>query len=608
MAGQLGDAYVNIIPKAPGIEKNVENLLSGGAEAGGKAAGSKVGSGLLSTLGKVVSVAAVGKIVKDAFSAGGNLEQSFGGLETIYGDAADGAKQFAMEAASAGISANSYAEQAVSFGAALKQAFAGDTQAAMQAANTAIMDMADNSAKMGTDISSIQAAYQGFAKQNYTMLDNLKLGYGGTKTEMERLLADAEKLSGVKYDINNLGDVYDAIHVIQQDLGLTGVAAAEAETTLTGSFGAVKASFQNLLAAMTTGEGLDAAMQNLGNSLGNLTKNVIRMLGNLGKQIPQLLTGIFTTIGPELIPAAAGIVQGLISGIQTQLPQLLTGGMTMLQTLVSGLLSAIPDLISAAGTLIPSIISTLIPMIPQLLSQGAALVSQIASGISTNLPQLLTTAAEIIGQLIVGIAQNLPQIIAAGFDLITSLATGVINSISTLVATVPEMFSELKNAFAGTDWASLGRSIIEGIKNGISSAAGSVIQALKSLATEALNEAKQALGINSPSRLFRDIIGVSIPEGVAVGIEDNLDLLRAPIREMADVSLAGMQRAMQPGAIEEATQTTGETIDYNRLAEAINSRPVVIQGDTNRIFKVVRQQNKIITKSTNWNALGAAAT
>ena len=203
MAGTLGDAYVNIIPKAPGISNEIEDLISGGAEAGGKAAGGKVGSGLLGTLGKVVSVAAVGKIVKDAFSAGGNLEQSFGGLETIYGKAADGAKQFALEAASAGISANSYAEQAVSFGAALKQAFKGDTTKAMKAANTAIMDMADNSAKMGTDISSIQTAYQGFAKQNYTMLDNLKLGYGGTKQEMQRLLADAQKLSGVKYNINN---------------------------------------------------------------------------------------------------------------------------------------------------------------------------------------------------------------------------------------------------------------------------------------------------------------------------------------------------------------------------------------------------------------------
>lgn len=263
----LGDAYINIIPKAPGIKNNIEGLI--GDSGAGEAAGKKVGAGFASTLKRVVVAAGIGKVIKDAFSAGGDLQQSFGGLETIYGEAAGAAKEFAMQAAEAGISANSYAEQAVSFGAALKQAYGGDTVAAMQAANTAIMDMADNSAKMGTDIGSIQAAYQGFAKQNYTMLDNLKLGYGGTRSEMERLLADAQELSGVEYNIDNLGDVYDAIHVIQEDLGLTGVAAAEAESTLTGSAAAMKASWTNLMAALTTGEGLDTAMENLIRSAAN---------------------------------------------------------------------------------------------------------------------------------------------------------------------------------------------------------------------------------------------------------------------------------------------------------------------------------------------------
>ena len=173
MAESIGNAYVNIVPKAPGIEGQIDSLLGGPAASAGSSAGGKAGAGLLSSLKGVLTVAAVGKVLKDAFDAGGALEQSFGGLETIYGDAADQAKEFAMQAASAGISANDYAEQAVSFGAALKQAFGGDTTAAVEAANTAIMDMADNSAKMGTDIGSIQAAYQGFAKQNYTMLDNL---------------------------------------------------------------------------------------------------------------------------------------------------------------------------------------------------------------------------------------------------------------------------------------------------------------------------------------------------------------------------------------------------------------------------------------------------
>ena len=177
---------------------------------------------------KLIVAAGIDTVLKSAIEEGGKLQQSFGGLDTIYGEASSAAKEYAVQAAAAGISANDYAEQAVSFGASLKQAFGGDTTKAVEAANTAIMDMTDNAAKMGTPIESIQNAYSGFAKQNYTMLDNLKLGYGGTKSEMERLLADAEKLTGVHYDISNLGDVYDAIHAIQGDLGLTGVAAQEA--------------------------------------------------------------------------------------------------------------------------------------------------------------------------------------------------------------------------------------------------------------------------------------------------------------------------------------------------------------------------------------------
>ena len=317
----LGSAYVNIVPKAPGIEKELKKLLGDNMPDTSKQ-GQKLGSGLVSGIKKVVAGAAVGKFIADAFTAGADLQQSFGGLDTIYGDAADAAKEYAKQAATAGISANSYAEQAVSFGAALKQAFGGDTQKAMEAANTAIMDMTDNAAKMGTPIESIQLAYQGFAKQNYTMLDNLKLGYGGTKAEMERLLADAEKLSGVKYDIDNLGDVYDAIHVIQDELGLTGVAAEEASTTLTGSFGAVKASWENVLAALTTGEGFDEAMANLQTSVGNLTDVALKALNEFAPQIPDLIAGIGEVLvenAPDIIAngvyIATKMAAGLINGI-----------------------------------------------------------------------------------------------------------------------------------------------------------------------------------------------------------------------------------------------------------------------------------------------------
>ena len=322
----LGNAYVNIVPKAPGIEGKIEGLLNQGG-GGATAAGVSIGKKMIGGLTAAGIGVAIGKVVKDAMSAGGALEQSFGGLETIYGDAAEQAKNFAEQAAQAGISANDYAEQAVSFGASLKQAFAGDTTKAVQAANTAIMDMADNAAKMGTPIESLQNAYQGFAKQNYTMLDNLKLGYGGTKTEMERLLADAQKLTGVKYDISNLGDVYEAIHVIQGELGLTGVAADEAKNTLTGSLNSVKASWENVMAALTTGEGLDTAMDNFSASVSNFADNVIRMLGNLAPQIPKL-------------------IMGLVDAVVSNAPSFLESGIQLITQLAVGLIEGLPDLIN----------------------------------------------------------------------------------------------------------------------------------------------------------------------------------------------------------------------------------------------------------------------
>ena len=358
----LGNAYVNIVPRAPGIKSALEEIL-GDNMPNPEKTGESFGKKLLNSIAKIGIGAAIGKTIKDSFEVGGNLQQSFGGLETIYGEAAEQAKAFAMQAAEAGISANSYAEQAVSFGAALKAAYGGDTTAAMQAANVAILDMADNAAKMGTPLESIQTAYQGFAKQNYTMLDNLKLGYGGTKQEMERLLADAQALTGVKYDISNLGDVYDAIHVIQGELGLTGVAAAEAETTLTGSMGAVKASWENVMGALTTGEGLDIAMQNLTKSVGSFADNVLIMLTNLGPQLPTL-------------------IMGLANVILANAPSFLATGVELIANMAIGLAQGSPQLIGK----IPEIISAVFNAFGQVnwLEIGVQIVNGIISGLASG--------------------------------------------------------------------------------------------------------------------------------------------------------------------------------------------------------------------------------
>ena len=355
----IGKAYVQIVPTAKGITNDVENLLSDGVEKGGETAGKSFGTKMLGALGKLGIAAAVAKTFSDSISEGAKLQQSFGGLETLYGDAADAAKEYAYEAAAMGISANDYAEQAVSFGAALKSAFGGDTEKAVEAANTAIMDMTDNAAKMGTPIESIQNAYQGFAKQNYTMLDNLKLGYGGTKSEMERLLKDAQEISGVEYDIDNLGDVYEAIHVIQTDLGLTGVAAEEAATTFSGSFGAMKAAAANVLGNLALGENISQDLKFLGSTIKTfLVGNLLPMIGNVVKTLPSVLAEIPSFIGdllPDLVAGAADIVVNLAQGIIDNVPVFVAS----IGQMFSSIWSAVTNIDwSAVGSTIVGLISS----------------------------------------------------------------------------------------------------------------------------------------------------------------------------------------------------------------------------------------------------------
>lgn len=473
----LGKAYVQIIPSAEGISGKIRGLLGGEVGSAGKAAGASFGSSLVSTLGGVLAAAGIGAMIKKSLDLGGDLQQSFGGLDTIYGDAAEAAKKYSEEAVKAGISSNKYAEQAVSFGASLKQAYGGDTVKAVEAANTAILDMADNSAKMGTDITSVQNAYQGFAKQNYTMLDNLKLGYGGTKTEMQRLLADAEKLSGVKYDINNLGDVYDAIHVIQQDLGLTGVAAQEASETFTGSFNAMKAAGENLLANLALGNDISPYLSTLLDSTGAfLTNNFFPMIGNIFQSLPQVITqGLI----PALNQALSMVIDGLNMAAENA-DSIVNTGMQIVTALSTALINAAPALLDAAANcaiafgnalisydwgsfgqqlmasiqgLFPSESATSIMQniydgitaaLPQLLTTGTDIIMNLANGIMSALPGMVTTAGELITQFASFLLQNAPTILNAAADLILSLAQGLTSNLPQIAMSAIKVIMEFE--------------------------------------------------------------------------------------------------------------------------------------------------------------------
>lgn len=390
MAGTtLGTAYVQIVPSAQGIKGSITKVLDPEAQA----AGTSMGGKLSAFAKKAIVAAGIGAVavkgIKMAMEEGAKLQQSYlGGVETLYGEAANQVRAYAREAAQAGISMNDYSEQAVSFGAALKSAYDGDVKKSAEAANKAIMDMADNSAKMGTDITSVQMAYQGFAKQNYTMLDNLKLGYGGTKTEMERLLADAEKLSGVKYDINNLGDVYDAIHVIQGDLGLTGVAAQEASETFSGSFNAMKASAQNLLGSMAIGENVGPALSQLAKSVSTfIFKNFLPMLGTIIKSLPKAIIAFVKSGLPSLVAGFSGMMSSLTSAIKAKADGL-TG-----QKVAEWAKTTLPKIISTAGSLIKKFAGGLLKNLPSIVAALARIGVAIVKGLGSALWGKVAAAA-----------------------------------------------------------------------------------------------------------------------------------------------------------------------------------------------------------------------
>ena len=553
MATELGKAFVQIVPSAKGISGSISKELGGEAGSAGKSAGLNI----VGAIKGVIAAAGIGTALKAALEAGGNLQQSFGGLDTLYGDAADAAKKYAVEAAQAGISANSYAEQAVSFGAALKGAFGGDTAKAAEAANTAIMDMADNAAKMGTPIENIQTAYQGFAKQNYTMLDNLALGYGGTKTEMERLLADATKLSGVEYNIDNLGDVYDAIHVIQGDIGLTGVAAEEASTTFTGSLGAMKAAGENLLANIALGEDIGPALDTLGETVQTFAfNNLFPMIGNIIQSLPGLLSGVsgfviqalnqISTKAPEIAKNGIEVTKALIQGIVEALPYLVEAavnlamelgkalietdwgaiGNDMLNSLGSALDLAAGEIFGSDTSIIDGILNGISTALPKILDSAVNIISSLVNGLLSSLPSLISTASSLINSLAVFLMENGPKITMAGIDLVFKLAQGLISNLPEIVKSVQTMI----RSFVSTITSNLPTVISQGIMivgklvSGLIQSIPTIVAAIPRLVSAIVNGFKEFNWLS---------IGSDIIKGIAQGLKDAAGLVADAAKDAA---------------------------------------------------------------------------
>lgn len=484
----LGKAYVQIIPSAQGIETKMKEILGDGMPSG-EEHGKNYASGLVSTIKKAIAAAGIGIALKSALTEGAALEQSLGGIETLFKGSADTVIANAKRAyQTAGVSANAYMENVTSFSASLISSLGGDTAKAAEVANTAMVDMSDNANKMGTDMVDIQNAYQGFAKQNYTMLDNLKLGYGGTKTEIERLLADAQELTGVEYDINNLSDVYNAIHAIQENLGITGTTSKEASETLSGSFNSMKAAAQDFAGYLTLGMDITPAIQNLVSTASTfLFGNLIPAIGNIFTALPGAIGTFVSTAGTAIsenfsmqmvqgaVNAATDFLNNIGIGIQQNLPTFLAQALPMV-------LQFSEQLKANAG---------------QMIDAGLNLLMGLAQGLADSLPTLITYVPTIISNIANIINENAPKLIMTAGGIILTLARGLIAAIPTLIANIPQIIQAIVAVFMAFNWISLGKSAITAIKNGITSKIGAV----RSAGTNVLNSISGALQ-SLPSKLL----------------------------------------------------------------------------------------------------------
>lgn len=492
---ELAKAYVQIVPSAEGIQGKITEALGGEPAAAGDAAGQSLGAQLVGTLKNVIVAAGIGKIISDSINLGGALQQSLGGVETLFKDSADTVKAYAAQAyKTVGLSANDYMEQTTSFAASLLSSVSQDTDAAAQLANMAMVDMADNANKMGTDMQDIQNAYQGFAKQNYTMLDNLKLGYGGTQAEMQRLLNDATKISGVKYDLGNLADMYSAIHIIQQEMDITGTTAKEAATTLTGSFAAMKAAAENVMGNWSTGADLTEPLQVLADTAQTfLVDNLLPMIGNVLAGIPE-------------------IVYSLV-------PELLQTGTELLSSLAQGFTEGIPEFFSTALPQLLAFTDQLRDNAASFVDAGLNLITQLLNGLIAGLPDLIAYVPDIIINICGIINDNMPKILGEGVAIIVQLVVGIVKAVPDLLANWKKILQAVLSVISAINWLNIGKNILTGVANGVKSMGSSMLNAFKGGFSSALAWIKSlpSQAVQWGKNLIQSFINGLTGKGGAVG-------------------------------------------------------------------------------------------
>lgn len=704
-----------------------------GFNSGVKKLGSIAKGGLAVIGGAATGVAtAFGVMTKKALDSYASLEQNIGGVETLFKNSSQSVIDNAKRAyKTAGLSANAYMETVTSFSASLLQSLGGDTKKAADYADRAIIDMSDNANKMGTSMELIQNAYQGFAKQNYTMLDNLKLGYGGTKEEMQRLVQDASKMIDVQKELGltvdgsslSFGNIVNAISVMQKHMGIAGTTSKEASETISGSVSAMKGAFDNFLNGTGSPKELAETMVTAGkNVIKGLSEIVPRLLETLpevknliqenlvqafsgdtvqrmvesGKNIVMsLLTGMLDSV-QNILPVALNLIQFIAEAITTNVPILLQKGYEILQNLINGFVEAIPEalpkildfiqgigdkiseaapgLIQKGFELLQKLVEGIVTAIPILIAKVPQIITTFANVINDNFPTILAKGVQLLGQLALGILQAVPDLIShipdivqaivavftaynwatlgkniitflkngitsmisavasaaknvqngivntiknlpstlsnLGKNAVSKLANAIASGISNIVGKAKNIVSGIKNAFTSFSWGSIGSNIIKGIANGIAGAVGGLVNAAINAAKSAFNAAKKALGIHSPSRLFRDKIGKMMALGMGIGFEKNIpvddmqkslsDPLKKIKRTALDVTMntpSGVNRAATSESVHGNPSTDDDTpIIINNTFE-VDGTPLVSKTTKAVIKKIDSgQKDRMITK------------
>lgn len=529
MAVELATAYVSLIPSLEGVGKETERQL----EAGGQQSGRAFAAGMTATV--VAGAASIAAGLAASISQYADYEQLVGGMETLYGDAASTVMANAEAAfRTAGLSANEYMETVTSFSASLINSVGGDTERAAALADQALRDMSDNANRMGTDMEMIQNAYRGFARGNFSMLDNLSLGFSGTKDGMEQLLAKAEELSGVEYDIDSYADIVEAINVVQTEMGITGATAEEAASTISGSIASTQAAWTNLLTHLADENADIPAL------LGNLFSSATNVIRNIGQRIPIVLTQMFQAIPsalqgmgdlfaplvPALLEVAPGLLQSfttllvqLANGIPQALPSIIAGAAQLFQGISLALIQVMPSLITGLMTALSSLVVVLMDNVPNFLQGALDMFNTLWEALMAVGPQLLSNLASMLGELVAYVLAEAPAMLANAGQLLGQIAAAIINAVPEAIGAMVGLLQQVVEQVSSFDLLQAGKDLIQGLINGISSMAGAVWDAVCGAVQGAIDGALSLLGIASPSKVFRQI-GEYTMEGFAEGIDD----------------------------------------------------------------------------------------